>query len=188
MSNDITTELEIFLQDYKSFMKDTRAYSSPNWQTPSGPTFLKCVERVWEYNESLGWKQLNGAGNRIKTGTKLALERADIQAARHERRYLEQDTRGLGYNLSIVDKNQNQLYWRLNRNGEKCLSVLGKKLLKIHGEHGCRARGKFLFDKDKKENKKISNYNIPSKADKPAKPKTLAEALKRVNKRINKIK
>ena len=94
MNKDITTELEVFLQDYKSFMKDTRAYSSPNWQTPTGPTFLKCVERVWEYDESLGWKQLKGAGNRIKTGTKLALERADIQAARHERRYLEQDTRG----------------------------------------------------------------------------------------------
>tara|TARA_Y100000310_G_scaffold288237_1_gene313708 strand:+ start:662 stop:1300 length:639 start_codon:yes stop_codon:yes gene_type:complete len=169
-----------FIEAYDSFMEETRAYSSPSWQTPRGKTFFNCVERVYELNPPLGIKQLNGGINRIKTGRRMAEEKGDIQYARFERNFLEKDARGLGYNLSIVEKNQEEKYYIVNKAGKKILTNLGKKMLMIHGNSGLgtRKRGQQLFKRDKEleETPVEENSSIPEKP-KPKKPKTLNETL-----------
>jgi len=160
------TEAEIrqtFINDYNSFMRDTRVHSSPSWQTPRGHTFMGAVDRVYELDPGLALKQIKGARNRIKTGRAQWSKSGDINQARFERRYLEIDARGFLYNLSIVEKNQNNRYIIDTLGPKVVLTSLGKKLLRIHGTYGCRARGRELFKKDKQMDSSFNKSNKPSK-------------------------
>jgi len=172
---------QAFINDYDSFMRDTRVYSEPSWQTPKGNAFMDAIDEVWKLSPALARKQIKGARNRIKTGRSQWKKTGDINQARFERRYLEVDARGLCYNLSMVKKNQDRKYIIDDQDPNILLTGLGKQMLIIHGVSGCRKRGQKLFKKDKQMDKSfILKENKSSKVKNSAMSKkqtTMTEAL-----------